>query len=130
MIAIEQNLNWKKESACKDANTNLFFPENGKPPAREALDMCDSCSVSRECLEYALSDPSTQGVWAGTTENFRRKIRRQNMKDGSHSLQLLTSTARYCLNCGDRFNAISSRARYCSKNCGERAEYKRRRKVS
>jgi WhiB family redox-sensing transcriptional regulator len=39
---------------------------------------CDACPVQVECLAYALSHPDERGIWAGTTENDRRKIRSRN----------------------------------------------------
>jgi hypothetical protein len=37
---------------------------------------CFSCDYRQRCLEYALKNPEVQGIWGGTNENQRLKIRR------------------------------------------------------
>jgi hypothetical protein len=46
---------------------------------KEAKAICATCPYKMQCLEYALKDPSLQGIWGGTTERTRRTIR-QNAK--------------------------------------------------
>lgn len=38
--------------------------------------VCDTCPVTSECLDYAL-EMQVQGVWAGTTSEQRRPMRRR-----------------------------------------------------
>jgi len=44
----------------------------------DAKRVCISCPARLQCLEYALKN-GEMGIWGGTTENERRKIRRQNL---------------------------------------------------
>lgn len=75
-------LEWKEQAACRDADTNLFFPDRGYIGWR-AIMICKLCPVREECLEYALSIPGTLGIWGGLTEEERRKLRsRRNRGDG------------------------------------------------
>jgi WhiB family redox-sensing transcriptional regulator len=65
---------WHLEANCRGADQRLFFPEQGEPlaPARA---ICSACAVTRECLDEALRDKDTPGVWAGTSKGERRKMR-------------------------------------------------------
>jgi len=67
---------WQARAACRGMDTNMFFPNNGmKPVAARAV--CDRCPVSKECLEFAVSDWTVEGVWAGTSPRQRQLLRRK-----------------------------------------------------
>ena len=38
--------------------------------------ICRACQVSDECLEFALATNQEAGIWGGTTEEERRKLRK------------------------------------------------------
>jgi WhiB family redox-sensing transcriptional regulator len=62
---------------CRQVDPELFFPESGTPiESRMAKDMCSSCKFQAPCLRYALAF-QVAGIWGGTTEGERRRIRRQ-----------------------------------------------------
>ena len=42
-------------------------------------ELCDTCPVRRECLEFALADESLTGLWGGTTDMERRLMRRRTV---------------------------------------------------
>jgi WhiB family redox-sensing transcriptional regulator len=44
--------------------------------ALPAKRICADCTVQSPCLEVALTHPALMGVWGGTTDAERRKIRR------------------------------------------------------
>ncbi len=71
---------WRAESACRDTDPALFFPVGTTGPALEqiaaAKAVCDACDAKSECLEFALSTNQDSGVWGGTSEEERRKLRR------------------------------------------------------
>jgi len=68
---------WRKKANCADTPKVSFFPAN-KRSVKSALALCDACVVKGECLKYALDNEIIYGIWGGTTENQRRKIRSQN----------------------------------------------------
>jgi hypothetical protein len=39
--------------------------------------VCGPCTVRQPCLEYALADPSLQGIWGGSTVGGRIDMRRR-----------------------------------------------------
>lgn len=72
---------WQTDAACHDLPLDLFFPSSGVESSRNMnviKPFCEACPVQVECLAYALSHPDERGIWAGTTENDRRKIRSKN----------------------------------------------------
>lgn len=67
---------WMRFAACQGVSPETFFPARGEPSAA-AVAFCGRCPVRVACLEYALADSSLQGVWAGTSERARRRLRRR-----------------------------------------------------
>lgn len=65
---------WAVYAACKSDQSLMFFPTNRTEEA-SALLICGICPVSEDCLEHALETNERFGVWGGTTERERRKLR-------------------------------------------------------
>ncbi|MDA8314108.1 MAG: WhiB family transcriptional regulator [Actinomycetota bacterium] len=65
---------WRAQARCKGL-VHLFFPSRGESVS-EAKEVCATCPVARECLEYALAHHERFGIWGGKTERERRRIRR------------------------------------------------------
>ena len=53
-----------------------YFPSDGLG-VESAQQVCASCSVRAECLEYALLHRIEHGVWGGASERERRRILRR-----------------------------------------------------
>jgi WhiB family redox-sensing transcriptional regulator len=72
---------WRDVSACRDTDPDLFFPVGTTGPALEqiaaAKAVCDECEAKAPCLEFALVTNQDSGIWGATSEEERRKIRRQ-----------------------------------------------------
>jgi WhiB family redox-sensing transcriptional regulator len=49
----------------------------------EAADRCEPCPIRTQCLAYALDHPheTSDGVWAATTPDQRRAMRRKFTRD-------------------------------------------------
>ncbi len=67
---------WMAYGACRGKDTAIFFPTRGEDAAR-AKAICAECPVQRECLAHAVDTPDLQGVWGGTGERARRRLRVQ-----------------------------------------------------
>lgn len=65
---------WMLDAACHD-QTAVFFPELGQD-ATAAKAICATCPVLGTCLAYAVAEPSLKGVWGGTSEVERKRLRR------------------------------------------------------
>jgi WhiB family transcriptional regulator, redox-sensing transcriptional regulator len=87
---LPRNSNWRARAACLDCPPELFFP-NDKSQVLEdrtqlAKQVCRSCDVSEECLSYALRTCQEFGIWGGTDEKDRARIRhRQRVADWVYS---------------------------------------------
>lgn len=67
---------WMDDGACAGADPDLFFPLRGDNDAVAAAKaVCATCQVRVECLEYALENSERFGIWGGTAEKERRRIR-------------------------------------------------------
>jgi len=66
---------WMAAGLCAEVDPELFHPESGAPN-RDAKRVCAGCEVRVECLAYALAHRERFGVWGGTTERERRRLRR------------------------------------------------------
>ena len=79
-------LPWMDDAACIDEDPELFFPVgNGGTAAYdrhvgEARAVCAKCSVRRTCLAYAIT-ANVEGIWGGTTDNERRRVRRREARN-------------------------------------------------
>jgi WhiB family redox-sensing transcriptional regulator len=65
---------WQDFAACRDKDTRLFFPRDEEAAAL-ARAICRRCPVRQACLAEALAEPALLGVWGGTTEEHRRRLR-------------------------------------------------------
>ena len=71
-----------KRAQCVGEAPAVFFPSDGVGVLR-AQKICASCPVIDECLDYALANHISHGVWGGASERQRRRLqnqRRQRLK--------------------------------------------------
>lgn len=67
---------WWLRGACRGMDVAIFFPVSKHDvDTPMALMTCRGCPVRRQCLEYAVSIPSLDGIWAGTSDRDRERIR-------------------------------------------------------
>ena len=71
---------WRDHAAFRDTNPDLFFQVGTTGPAIEQIEqakaVCRECPSQSACLEFALVTNQDSGVWGGTSEEERRKLRR------------------------------------------------------
>lgn len=79
---LEWEMFWMQFGACKDAEPGDMFPSDGSGTAK-AKRICNSggpggapCIVRKACLMYALEQRIDHGVWGGTSERQRKKMRK------------------------------------------------------
>ena len=77
-------VDWRERAACLDEDPELFFPDGVTPRyARQiaaAVDVCRSCAVAEDCLEFALDQQLNTGIWAGTTPDQRKVLSRRRQR--------------------------------------------------
>jgi len=64
---------WRERAACRGTDLDVFYPGRGESAA-PARQVCARCPVRQPCLEYALSNRITHGIWGGLTERERRPL--------------------------------------------------------
>ena len=71
---------WRMDAACRDTDPDLFFPVGTTGPALDQIEaaksVCRTCDSQASCLEFALATNQESGVWGGTSEEERRKLRK------------------------------------------------------
>jgi WhiB family transcriptional regulator, redox-sensing transcriptional regulator len=65
------------DAACRGAQPDVFFPISAHDTAsrEEALAFCASCRIEAQCRAIALRDPTLVGIWGGTDEVERARLR-------------------------------------------------------
>ena len=80
-----------EDPPCAETDPEMFFSEDVSESynpatgrytthtsyynAKAARAVCNSCPLITECLNYAMSDRTIQGIWGGTTEYDRKVLR-------------------------------------------------------
>lgn len=67
---------WYAQASCANADPAAFFPDKGED-VKPAQAICTGCPVREPCLQLALHEGHTDGVWGGATANQRRRMARQ-----------------------------------------------------
>jgi len=75
MAIFQQILSWQVDARCVEVDPEIFFPERGGS-SRAARAVCNGCPVKMDCLSYALNNREQFGIWGGTSERERRKLRK------------------------------------------------------
>ncbi len=77
-IPVEQ---WQVGAACRGPHSSVFFPPTyvERKPDRDAREaraknLCRTCAVQGDCLQYSLSTPELHGIWGGLNELERRQL--------------------------------------------------------
>jgi WhiB family transcriptional regulator, redox-sensing transcriptional regulator len=72
---------WRKEAACRNSRPELFFPVGSTGVAvdeiNSAKEVCQACPVREQCLQFALLTNQESGIWGGTSEDERRRLRKR-----------------------------------------------------
>ncbi len=69
------NTDWMARGSCKDLAPETFFPNDGVGVMTAQL-VCSRCQVKAPCLEYALANHLSHGVWGGTSERQRSRLQK------------------------------------------------------
>lgn len=71
---------WMDQAYCKINSINMqdFFPERGSMQGKKSVKQtaCKHCSVVEECLNYALNNYISIGIYGGTSGRERRALQK------------------------------------------------------
>jgi WhiB family transcriptional regulator, redox-sensing transcriptional regulator len=66
---------WTGDEPCRET-PDVFHPVAGDTRAAEiARWICKRCPSQQTCLDWAMNDPTLEGIHAGTTLHQRRRLR-------------------------------------------------------
>ena len=88
LLDLFQGPAWRADALCREYPDVPWFGQSLRSTKR-AKAVCEKCLVRTECLSYAMSDPTLDGVWGGLTARERRQL----IKNASNPLEGLTATA-------------------------------------
>ena len=85
---LKNSLNWREQrwysdAACRSQVSSRWFSNDG-PTSEGALSICHSCPVEPECLALALEHHELAGIWGGTTQAQRARLRRSPGPTNDH----------------------------------------------
>lgn len=67
---------WKRWASCSTSTTDELYAGGVTRSGKELLRRCrEDCAVQAECLAYALGNGEREGIWGGTTDAGRRRLR-------------------------------------------------------
>jgi len=67
---MNMNNDWIEKAACQGKGSELFFSDStfktiNKRMIEQAKNVCRTCSVSADCLAYAINQNEKFGIWGG-----------------------------------------------------------------
>ncbi|MDA8367600.1 MAG: WhiB family transcriptional regulator [Actinomycetota bacterium] len=72
---------WQVRASCRGPQADMFFPpahpERKEERARresQAKQICRTCPVCTDCLEYAIRIREPHGIWGGLNEAERKQL--------------------------------------------------------
>ncbi len=68
------------KARCTSESPDVFFPSDGVG-VLQAQKICADCPVVNECLEFALANHISHGVWGGASERQRRRLQRRRQQE-------------------------------------------------
>ncbi len=75
------DLSWRLRGACRGLDPEIFYSASEEDDGlARAKQVCSTCVVKQQCLEFALANRESEGIWGGATEKERRRILRQRRK--------------------------------------------------
>jgi WhiB family transcriptional regulator, redox-sensing transcriptional regulator len=75
-FVLPEAFDWEIQAACREMDPEIWFPDHANGKAEKPRRICYRCPVRRECLEEALKNPETHGIWGGLDQRERRKVLR------------------------------------------------------
>jgi WhiB family transcriptional regulator, redox-sensing transcriptional regulator len=76
---VRPQFDWRLLAACRNLDPDLFFPIGTTGPSvsqiAEAKQVCLTCPVRNQCLNWAVSHYQDYGIWGGMTELERQALR-------------------------------------------------------
>ncbi len=70
-----------EDAACWGTGDGKFFPHTGQT-SKPAKAICKGCRIKQDCLDWAIENRITYGIWGGKTVRERRAITKELVTAG------------------------------------------------
>lgn len=97
---------WHLDAACRGEDPALFFLDRGQS-ATQARAICGRCPVLEECLDYAIDEEISEGVFGGLSPRQRRLM-------AETGCELYRG---HCERCGAPFVTLTADETFCGLSC-------------
>ena len=71
---------WTAGAACVGSEHLMFPTDKDEPGTAAAKALCDSCPVRQQCLNEALDNNESAGIWGGLDPDERRSLKRRTAR--------------------------------------------------
>jgi WhiB family redox-sensing transcriptional regulator len=76
-LIIDDAPHWRDFADCATSDADLWFAEKGDADTiTHAKAVCAGCPVREQCLDYALTNRETHGIWGGMSYKERLRYRK------------------------------------------------------
>lgn len=91
LVRLREREPWRGQAACRGAPAAVFYADRGdaRRVQRVMGGLCDRCPVRWPCLAHGVAHREP-GVWGGTTEQDRSRLRRGKPRQMRHDGQRVT----------------------------------------
>jgi WhiB family redox-sensing transcriptional regulator len=118
---------WARQAACAPHPKEWWFPDGDRRTiwhqSARAKTICKTCPVREECLAYALENDERYGIWGGTSQRERKRLRQAALRNGDITRRSEEGKTATQPRVGGRFTAKPNIT------CGTRAGYDRHRRL-
>jgi len=66
-------INENGEPVCSQTDPEMWYPDKGEAVAA-AKKLCNTCPIKNICLEFAIVNHETHGIWGGVGAGERRRL--------------------------------------------------------
>ena len=66
---------WREDAVCRQVDPELWFPDRAGDNGGLAKQVCRSCPVRAQCLEYAIYTGQRYGIWGGVSAATLARLR-------------------------------------------------------
>lgn len=93
---------WRLDAACRgmafeEESFDTFYPDTEHEKGLgtivrvtpKAVEVCSTCTVTAECLDYAMRNHIQDGTWGGLSPGQRKNLHRQNLRDEEKLFEIL-----------------------------------------
>lgn len=87
-------MSWRELAACRGLTAEQFFPddETNEEATRPARTVCGECPVRVECLDHAVTENLSDGIFGGQPRALREWVRSRYLQ-GPDTYRLALTTA-------------------------------------